>query len=58
MHEIPELYQLEQDPSEKYNVASLHPDVVARLKVVAERHLATLEPVTNQLEKRSAAAIR
>jgi arylsulfatase A len=58
VHAIPELYQLEQDPSEKYNVASLHPDVVARLKGVSERHKATLTPVTNQLEKRSSAALR
>jgi arylsulfatase A len=29
---VPELYDLELDPSERYNVASQHPDVVARLR--------------------------
>jgi len=58
VHETPELYELEQDPSEKYNIASLHSDLVARLKAVAERHLATIVPVPNQLEKRSSAAKR
>ncbi len=50
-HEIPELYNLEQDPSEKYNVASLHPDVVQRLQKLAEAHIQSIEPVENQLIK-------
>lgn len=29
---VPELYHLELDPSERYNVASQHPDVVVRLR--------------------------
>jgi arylsulfatase A-like enzyme len=39
-----ELYNLANDPSEKQNVASQHPDVVARLmKLAAEQHRASKE---------------
>jgi len=50
-HETPELYQLEQDPSEKYDVASWHPDVVQRLKELAAAHIKSIKPVENQLTK-------
>jgi arylsulfatase A len=56
VHEVPELYQVEEDPSEKYNVAEYHPDIVARLKAVAERHIGTIKPVPNQLDVRTPAA--
>ncbi|MBB02817.1 MAG: sulfatase [Rubinisphaera brasiliensis] len=51
VHESPELYQVEQDPSEKYNVAARHPEIVNRLVELAEKHKATIEPVENQLTK-------
>ncbi|MBL4884727.1 MAG: sulfatase [Planctomycetaceae bacterium] len=51
VHEIPELYNLDHDPSEKYNVAKLHPDVVARLTKIAQAHIQSIEPVENQLAK-------
>lgn len=56
VHEVPELYQVENDPSEKYNVAEFHPDIVARLEAVAERHIATIKPVPNQLDERAPTA--
>ncbi len=50
-HEIPELYNLDQDPSEKYNIANLHPDVVKRLQKIAKEHIESIKPVENQLTK-------
>ena len=50
-HETPQLYHLEHDPSEKYNIADLHPDVIERLTSIAEEHRQSIEPVENQLTK-------
>jgi len=49
--ETPELYNLNIDPSEKYNIAEQHPEVIAEIKKVLEEHLASVVPVENQLEK-------
>ncbi len=51
-HETPILHHLEHDPSEKYDVARLHPDVVERLKKLADAHVAGVEKVEDQLAKR------
>jgi arylsulfatase A-like enzyme len=51
-HETPELYHLDTDPSEKYNVAHLHPDVVARLTKIAEEHKDSIEPYEDQMVAR------
>jgi arylsulfatase A-like enzyme len=50
-HQTPELYHLEHDPSEKYNIAQYHPDVIERLAAIAEEHRASVEPVENELAK-------
>ncbi len=52
VHETPELYHLEHDPSEKYNVAHLHPDVVTRLIKSAEHHKAGINKMEDQLAGR------
>jgi len=49
-HDPPVLYQLEHDPSEKYDVAKDHPDVIETLKAAAEKHRKTVKPVPSQLE--------
>jgi arylsulfatase A len=51
-HETPELYNLDHDPSEKYNIAELHPEVIERLKTIAQEHRESIEPVENQLTRR------
>ncbi len=51
-HDPPLLYDLDQDPGEKYDVASRHPDVITALRRVAAEHAKTLRPVENQIEKR------
>lgn len=37
-HETPELYHLENDPSEKYDIAIQHPDVVETIRMRLEQH--------------------
>jgi len=51
-HETPELYHLGHDPSEKYNIAALHPEQIEKLSAIAEEHRKSIEPVENQLIKR------
>ena len=52
VHATPQLYHLENDPSEKYNVAADHPDVVKRLVAAAEEHRKSIKPVADQLIRR------
>jgi arylsulfatase A len=51
-HDPPVLYDLGQDPSEKYDVAKDHPEVLAEIQKEVERHRGTLTPVENQLAQR------
>jgi arylsulfatase A-like enzyme len=51
-HETPELYHLEHDPSEQYDVAAAHPDVVDRLRKAADAHRATVDPYPSRFEAR------
>jgi uncharacterized sulfatase len=50
-HEPPLLYDLSADPSEQFDVAAQHPDVLADIAKEVERHRATIQPVKNQLEE-------
>lgn len=43
-HDPPLLFQLEHDPSEKFDVAKEHPDVLADLQREVEQHRANLVP--------------
>jgi arylsulfatase A-like enzyme len=43
-HHPPLLFQVEKDPSEKYDVAREHPDVIAAIIKEVERHKAGLKP--------------
>ena len=47
-----ELYNLNEDPSEKFNLAATRPDVVAELKRIAEEHAKGVVPGENQLSGR------
>ena len=51
-HDTPELYHLEHDPSEKYNIAEHHPEVIEKLEQIAETHRRSIKPVEIQLIKR------
>ena len=51
IHDPPLLFNLDVDPSEKYDIAKDHPDVIAEIRKILEDHLSTIQPVENQLEK-------
>jgi len=51
-HDPPLLYNLGEDPSEKFNIADKHPEIIADIEKEVERHLANLVPGENQLVKR------
>jgi len=47
----PLLFNLNVDPSEKYNIAEQHPDVIADIQKTLKEHMVSVIPVENQLEK-------
>jgi len=47
------LFNLEQDPSEKYNIADQHPEVIQEIIQIVKEHKKTVKPVEDQLAKRS-----
>lgn len=47
----PLLYNINVDPSEKYNIAKEHPEVIAEMRKILEKHQASVVQVENQLEK-------
>ncbi|MDA0808814.1 MAG: sulfatase [Planctomycetota bacterium] len=49
-HDPPVLYNLELDPSEKWDVAARHPEVIAEIKAAADAHQKTVVAVPSQLE--------
>jgi arylsulfatase A-like enzyme len=49
-HDPPLLYHLGHDPSEKFDVAEKHPEVIAEIRKLVEAHQAALEPGPPQLE--------
>jgi len=51
IHETPLLYNVNIDPSEKFNIADEHPEVIAEIRKVLEEHLVGIDEVENQLEK-------
>jgi arylsulfatase A-like enzyme len=51
-HATPELYNLDVDPSEKWNIAAQHPDVIAEIRRIAEEHQKAIPTVENHLDKR------
>lgn len=48
------LYNLQHDPSEQYDIASEHPDVIREIQTLVQQHRATIDSVGSQLEKRIA----
>ena len=48
--ETPLLFNVDEDPSEAYDIAAEHPTVVEELTRLVAEHRAALEPVVNQLD--------
>lgn len=47
-----ELYNLQKDPSERFNIAEKHPGIVEDIEAMVEEHKATIEPVESHMERR------
>jgi arylsulfatase A len=52
LHSPPLLYNLEHDPSEKYDLSENHPEIIEDIMAELERHKSTVVPVKNQLDER------
>jgi arylsulfatase A len=52
IHEKPLLFNIEVDPSEKYNIASEHPEIVLEIQKMVENHKSKVVPVKDQLAER------
>ncbi len=52
-HDLPLLYNLDIDPSEKYNVAGQHPEVITEIKKEREKHKANMVVAPSLLEART-----
>ena len=52
-HDPPLLFHLEQDPSEKFNIASDHPDILANLLEEVKKHRTEVIPGKDQLTDRT-----
>ena len=50
-HDPPLLFNLQEDPSEKYDVGKQHPEAIAAIQSEVEAHRATLKDVPTQLER-------
>ncbi len=51
-HDPPLLFHLENDPSERFNLADKHSDVVAKIREMAAQHSASFTPPPSQLDAR------
>jgi len=51
VHDPPLLFNLGHDAGERFDVAALHPEVLAGLEAEVQRHLASVKPAKDQLEE-------
>jgi arylsulfatase A-like enzyme len=49
----PLLYDLDQDPSERFDLAAKHPEIITELRRLADEHQKAVVPVKNQIDTRS-----
>ncbi len=49
-HDPPQLYHLERDPSERFDVAKQHPEVLEKIVAFRQEHLAKMKPAKSQLD--------
>jgi len=57
-HDPPALYNLEEDPSERFDVAMQHPDILADIAGEVQRHRAGMVAGKPQLDERIKAAAK
>lgn len=49
-HEVPLVFNLQVDPSEKYNLAEREPQVIAEARMLVEKHQQSMKAASSQLE--------
>lgn len=47
-----ELFNVQQDPSERFNLAAQYPDIIKEIEEMVIKHKSTVQPAESQLEKR------
>ncbi|NQT27051.1 sulfatase [candidate division KSB1 bacterium] len=52
LHDPPLLFNIEEDPSEKYNIAADYPKVIKEIQKMVEQHRKTLGPPSDNLVER------
>jgi hypothetical protein len=52
-HDPPLLYDLGEDPGEKFNIAADHAKILDEIETIKKKHLKNLVPGEDQLTKRS-----
>jgi arylsulfatase A-like enzyme len=52
IHKIPLLFNLDQDPSERYNIAEKHPEILLQINELVQKHQSEMTPGKDQLAKR------
>lgn len=52
IHENPLLFNVEVDPSEKYNLSEEFPEIISEINAMVEEHKAGVKPVKDQLAER------
>ena len=51
-HDPPLLFHLEHDPSERFDIAKDHPEIISELQALAKDHVESVEPYPSQLDER------
>ena len=51
-HAVPQLYHLDNDPSERHDLAAGHPEVIRDIQREVARHQATLVRIPSRLDAR------
>ncbi len=51
VHDPPLLYNIEMDPSEKYEVGEDHPEIIAEMKALYDKQIATVIPAESEINK-------
>lgn len=49
--EVKKLYHVQHDPSEKYDLAAKHPEIIKDIEEMVQKHQSTVTPVPSNLEK-------
>ena len=55
-HDPPLLYNIENDPSEKYELGTKHPDIIRQMKQLYDHQVATVVPAESEINKTMAGA--